>query len=1277
MGTNWTKDQQKVIDGRDRNILVSAAAGSGKTAVLVQRIIEMITDKNHPIDIDRLLVVTFTKAAAAQMKNRVGEAIEKQLADFPEDEHLQRQAALLHNAQITTIDSFCKNIVRNYFHVIDLEPFLRVADETELALIKTEILKGLIEECYAEGNKSFLEFTEIFAPGRTDGNIEELVLRLYEISCSYPWPEEWLKECNSIYQITSLADLEKAGWLNELVSYLSEILGEYKRLAQKALEICHEADGPSQYEEAIFSDISQIEFCMDSVNYQEYFEAFNKVNSARLSSKRNKDASEEKKEFVKSLRESYMKSGLLSLKSQFFYQQPEEMLEDIKKMSPYIGELINLTLMFLERYRNEKLEQGIMDFSDLEHFALEILVEHGEDGTGPSPVAIELQGYYEEIMIDEYQDSNFVQELLLGSLCRSPENKPYMFMVGDVKQSIYQFRLARPEIFMEKYNSYSLDEGKLQRIDLHQNFRSRETVIQSVNYLFERIMKKGLGGICYDEAASLIPGRDFGDNQRGASDAAPDDDKKDNICKKRISGKTNVILLEQKNDGDGELIEKRALEAAAIAHKICDMVQGDNPLYVFGEDGYRPVMYRDIVILLRSMSGWSEEFVETLTDLKVPAYAETKTGYFSTIEVETVLNFLKVIDNPRQDIPLAAVLRSQIAGLSDEELARLGVLSERIDFWDVVRILVGIKNEDGGLSDEEEKTESQNIYNYGGISQLSSEMAWEELQISGREKADLENKLYYFVKLLDDYRKMAMDCSVYELLVDIYKRTGFYDIMSAMPAGERRAANLNILLQKALDFANQGHSGIFGFTHYIESLKKSQIDFGEAADAGEQANAVRIMSIHKSKGLQFPVVFLAGMGKQFNLQDARRAAIIDADYGVGADFVDLELRYKQPTLIKKFMSTQIKRNTLAEEIRILYVALTRAEELLVITGSASDLPKKWDKWRQKSTLIDSAMLLGSQTYLDWIMPALFDGMYAEALDVYENEAVTSCGGGLFEVEVLGQQDIILQEKEGMVNSLDNYVKLKQWDLETVYDEEMAQALSVIDKEHYFFMQDLELPVKVSVSELKRGAMSEKADELSEDSESYTLFLKEYNKGEKSENKNKGVSAAALGTLYHMVMEKFPYKEMSENIHFDFGSYLDILVKKGYLTKEESNCLNIQKFYDFFGSNIGKRMALAAASGRLKREQQFMIGISAKEIYKDIDSDELILVQGIIDAYFEEDGKIILVDYKTDFVSDDGEGLVKKYSAQLDYYAKALMRLTGKEVSEKIIYSFSIGKEIKV
>ncbi|MCI5587701.1 MAG: UvrD-helicase domain-containing protein, partial [Lachnospiraceae bacterium] len=619
--TGWTADQKKVIELRDRNILVSAAAGSGKTAVLVERIIDMISNEAKPVDIDRLLVVTFTRAAAAEMKGRVLEALEDKLVENPDDEHIQRQVTLLHNSQITTIDSFCQSIIRNYFYVIDLDPSFKVADENDLSIIKNEILEKLIEEKYSqtgEEYEAFVEFADVMSPGRTDSNIEELVLKLFDISMSYPWPMEWLKSCGDMYKCKSVEELEESSWMKELVSYTHEMVEVYLSMAQEVLEKCNESDGPGQYKEAVESDISQIKEMVNASTYSEQFEAFYRYNPARLPAKKDASVDPEKREEAKAIRDKYKKS-IENLKESFFFQSPDEMLKDIKIMSPVIQQLVNLTIEFADVFAQKKRDDGILDFSDMEHFALDILVTKDGNKVLPSSVAKELQEYYEEIMTDEYQDSNFVQELILTSISRGPENKPYLFMVGDVKQSIYQFRLARPELFMSKYNTYSIEEGKSQRIDLKQNFRSRKIVLDSANFIFRNIMQKCVGGIEYDDAASLVPGKKYDE------------------CEYKISDSTDVIVIEQKSEDD-ETIEKRTLEAAAIGNKIKEMVQGEDPLYVSGKSGYHRAEYRDIVILLRSVSGWSEEFIETLTDMGIPAYSDTKTGYFSSLEVATILD---------------------------------------------------------------------------------------------------------------------------------------------------------------------------------------------------------------------------------------------------------------------------------------------------------------------------------------------------------------------------------------------------------------------------------------------------------------------------------------------------------------------------------------------------------------------------------------------------------------------------------------------------------------
>lgn len=1279
----WTKDQQKVIDLRERNILVSAAAGSGKTTVLVERIIKKITNPDKPVDIDRLLVVTFTKAAAGEMRSRIGSALEKRLRDKPQDENLQHQLSLLHNAQITTIDSFCQYIIRNYFHVIGLEPMFQVGDETDLKLMQGDVLKDLLEERFTEARlgkaeadqkQAFLDFVEIFAPGRSDKHIEELVLKLYSISQSYPWPEEVLQGWDNVYQIDSVEALMQTEWMQALVQDTKEALGNYLEMAKEAQRLCLEEGGPEVYLSAVQSDIQQMEGMMAANNYLELQEGFACLNPARLKAARSKEIDPAKRDLVKGLRNAYLKEGIQKKQKELFFQSIEEMLQDIQKMASPVHELVHLTLDFAKAFTEKKREEGIIDFNDMEHFALEILTERDEAGNPvPSETAKELQEHYEEILTDEYQDSNFVQEMILSSLCRAPEQAPYLFMVGDVKQSIYQFRLARPDLFMQKYNSYDTADSKTQRIDLHQNFRSRERVLESANYLFERLIRGDFGGIVYDDAARLVPGAEFAESEKRNA-GIPE------------VGQTEVIVIEEKSEINSEL-GKRAMEAAAIAERIRALVQGDEALYVRDKEIYRPIEYRDIVILLRSLSGWSEEFVETLTDMGIPAYSATKTGYFSTLEVETVLNLLRVIDNPRQDIPLAAVLRSCLFQISDEELAYLGSIRGRVNYWDAICRVLDEK-EEAEISDKEAEE------------QIPAEIIDErtEERIPSEVLKVLRANLSVFMDMLNRYQKLAKTVSVYELLGKIYRETGYYSIMSAMPAGEKRAANLDILLQQSVEFAENGHSGIFEFCRYIESLRKSNIDFGEASVNGENTNAVQIMSIHKSKGLEFPVVFVAGMGKQFNLMDVNQMAVIDMDYGIGVEYMDLDLRFKQPTLLHQFMASHTKQSILTEEVRILYVALTRAKEKLILTGTASDLVKKLEGWKQKGKFMNRVTLLSARTYLDWIMPALSGRpAYVECAEQIEGFAETEniCSGdsdALYRIELQLPQNILQTEAEELKKDLIRKQELLNWDDSIVYHEEMAHAIESQLGYCYPYQNEQELPVKISVSELKRRFMMQAAkleetidgtEILGEGAEKKADILgipdeksgevmdiprPEFQMGEKQ------VSVAERGSLYHLVMEHLPYQELNSN--YDFDGMLETMVRNGYLSVEEKALLNSKRFSWFVRTDLGKRMQQAAVNGTLHREQQFMLGIVAEEIAGASESEEVVLIQGIIDAYFEEDGELVLVDYKTDYVErGQGQSLAERYQVQLDYYARALEQLTGKRVREKIIYSFSLGEEI--
>lgn len=1263
MKPQWTADQQKVIDLRDSNILVSAAAGSGKTAVLVERIIGRITDRQTPVDIDRLLVVTFTKAAAAEMRGRIGEALQQKLEQTPDDDNLQRQIGLLHNAQITTIDSFCQHIIRNYFHVIDLDPMFQVGDETDLKIMKEAVLGEVLEQKYADArqkeNQVFLDAMQMFATGRTDKEIESIVLKLYELAQSYPFPDEQLEQWKNSYALRSVEEMEQTEWMEKYIADVQMIVAECEKKAFAAYQISVDGVGLEAYTPTIQTEWQQIKELRKCKTLQELCDGIGKISFGRLSAIRGNKHDKELQEQIKALRASYRDKGIEQLQKEMLAESPEEMLAMMQQMDAPVRELVQLTIDFGKAFAEKKREDGIIDFADMEHFALQILVTRDEDGNSvPSATAKELQKYYEEIMTDEYQDSNYVQEMILTSISRGPEQSPYLFMVGDVKQSIYQFRLARPDLFMEKYHAYDTEEGGNRRIDLRQNFRSRASVLESANYIFERIMRQDFGGIAYDDAAKLVPGAVF------------------DPCEERTADQTEIILLNMDAQEDNDF-GKRELEAMAIGQKIRDMVQGDHPMYVSDKGGYRPIEYRDIVILLRSMKGWTEEFQETLADMGIPAMAPKKTGYFATLEVQTMLNLLRVIDNPRQDIPFVAVLRSPIYGLQDEELAKIAAERSGLQYLD-------------------------NIWAY-----------------CDRHEDVLSEKLSDLLDTLQEYRRKAETVSVYELLREIYEETGYYALMSAMPGGEQRSANLDILLQQAIEFAENGHRGIFGFCRYIEMLKKSDIDFGEAT-VGTVANAVQLVSIHKSKGLEFPVVFVAGMGKQFNKQDMRKKLLLDVDYGVGANYVDLEERLYQPTVMKRFIARQMLENSLSEEVRILYVALTRAKEKLILTGTVKGIENKLQSWDLTGASLQHSALLGAATYLDWIMPALADrpifgqcisrvtdGKGQDPSDLQENDMTqetedpsvkdrvlydSTDQDPLFRLEVICADAQIAGEMEQLEHILLRREALKHQDITKECDAELAEQLRCQREYQYPYANEQKLPVKISVTELKRRAMEQQKmalraevpeDEVTEmvpgtadrqtgieDEAVYDIPQPKFRQTKES------IGAAERGTLYHFVMEHLPYEQMGDD--FTAEMMLAQMQKAGLLREEERNCLKPQKFDRFMQSVLGKRMQQAAKRGALRREQQFMLEIPVMELYPELESEETVLVQGIIDACFEEDGEWVLVDYKTDYVRYGMEQtLVDRYRVQLEQYARALEQLTGMKVREQIIYSFALDKHIPV
>ena len=1264
MGVSWTTEQQQVIDLRNRNILVSAAAGSGKTAVLVERIVKIITDKNHPVDIDHLLIVTFTNAAAAEMRERIGNAIEKALDEQPGNEHLLRQLTLIHNAQITTIDSFCLYVVRNHFHEIDLEPNFRIGDEGELKLLREDVLGRVLEQNYEEPSEAFSDFVEGYASGRTDAALNEMILQLYEFSRSYPWPEKWLDSFVGAYSIETREELDRAEWLAPLTENICFVLKDCEQLLKQALAITQQDDGPDMYEKAVQSDLEKYEGLSRLTSFCELSGALSDIKYDRLASSRGFEGDPDKLELVKSLREQ-AKDVVKKLCRQYFFCSPEMMIEQLERTEPMLEEVVRLTKQFADEFAAAKRRKNLVDFHDVEHFALQILVD--EETEKAKKTAEEFRDTFEEIMIDEYQDSNEVQETLLRSISREERGENNIFMVGDVKQSIYRFRLARPELFMKKYDSYSLEESTTQRIDLHKNFRSREEVLTCTNDIFYKIMARSLGNVEYDAEAALYPGASY----PVSADFIPE------------------ILLADSNDElleDTELTDKKTLEAKIVAEEIKHLMK-TQPVTDKAAGTLRAARYSDIVILLRSLSGWADSLVEVLNENGIPAHTVSSTGYFSTVEVQTVLSMLRLLDNPRQDIPMAAVLRSPMAGLTDEELAVLRLEDGSVPFHEaVLELAEGLYEEDGQKEISDSEADSEADQKQGR-------------NADGKKEDDIETtahrKLLKFYKKYRQLRQLVPDTPIHELIEIILRETGYGHYVAAMPAGNRRTANLNMLLEKAAAYEKTSYKGLFHFVRYIDELQKYDVDFGEADMVGENEDVVRIMSIHKSKGLEFPIVIVSGMGKNFNKQDTRSKMVLHPELGIGLDYMDGKKRIKSPTIAKKAIAKQIDLENLGEELRVLYVALTRAKEKLILTGTLKDAPEKLEFFRQQANLSKAAdrplsylTREGASGYLDWILPAVLS--YG---DKYPVRIVEAAELVLDEVENQLEQNEDLTERIGEIKAA---------------DPQLVGQLKQRFSQRYPYQVDVLRKNKYSVSELKHRAMREKFE--AEQEETIPAFLEEpvtptiplfiQRQGSvEQETPNRG---ALRGTAVHRVMECYDFAS-EKSVH----EQMEAMEKEEKITADMRALVKEQIVADFVSSETGRRMALAQRGGALYREKPFVMGFTEEElenygfgvgsntdscenIYEKTDSDQekeeqqkvrheedLTLIQGIIDVFWIEKDGIVLLDYKTDRVQQTKE-LIDRYETQLKLYADALERVFAArklKVKEILIYSFFLEQLI--
>ncbi|HBE9435582.1 ATP-dependent nuclease subunit A (ATP-dependent helicase addA) [Clostridioides difficile] len=1268
----WTKEQLEVIESRECNLLVAAAAGSGKTAVLVERIIQMITSRENPIDIDKLLVVTFTNAAASEMRERIGDAIGKALDENPENKHLQNQLVLLNKSSITTIHSFCLDVIKSNFHRISLDPNFRIGDQTECAILKQEAIEEVFEDLYEERDEGFLNLVESYAERGGDKEVQDIILGIYSFAMASPEPKKWLIDSAERFNIDENFDFSQSIWARAILDTVKiEINGLCLNMerALKEVESIEELETfaeklSAEYKKIV--DISQV--CnkswdetykkMSSMSFENYVKGVKRIS---------KDAPsyiKESKEKAKTIRDKTKKS-LESIVSATFNKDNDSIREEIKYLYNIVKPISNIVLRFEEEYSNKKREKGIIDFNDIEHFALNILTDVDEKGNiVPSDIAVGYRNKFYEIFIDEYQDSNLVQEVLLKAVANT--ETPNRFMVGDVKQSIYRFRQAKPELFLQKYNNYNDKKGSSHRkIMLYKNFRSREEVVDAVNYIFENIMNENIGEIEYTEKERLNLGANF---------------EMDTDEKSIIGGATEIHLIQKDNKLDDDIINDKddrtnnkeseieeeekldniQLEARMVGKIIKDLMKVNEEgklqkVYDKGIGGYRPVEFRDIVILLRATSAWAPVFADELMNMDIPTYADVGVGYFDTIEIKTILSLLQIIDNPMQDIPLISVLKSPIFGFTPEDLIDIRVQSKDKIFYEVLKSTA----EYNEFKDSQNENESEFI-----------------------PSEECINKSKDFLIKLKEFKEKSMYMSTDEFIWYLYTRTGYYAYVGALPGGSQRQANLKVLFERAKQFEETSLKGIFNFVNFIEKLKKSSSDMGSAKTLGENANVVRIMSIHKSKGLEFPVVICSAMGKNFNTQDFKKSILYHHNLGYGPQFVDYERRISFPSIAKEALKSKINIENLSEEMRVLYVAFTRAKEKLIITGSTRNIQdsiKRWSNGVENSDTISQYEILKGKNFLDWIMPCVLKHRdLSNLLDEVGLDAVFSVEHNSKWYGKLWDKNDILVEKKNDEEKESIEKILEKIDVDSPdsdYYNEIEEKLNYI----YPYEFSTRKPATISVTEIKK-IQNNYEEELINTIFEQKVILKKPLFIQNEEEREK-ISGAERGTIVHLVMEVLDLKNVS-NVN-DIKSQIRGFVSKGIITEKQASIVNPYKIYKFFESNIGKRMLNAEL---INREKSIYAQVNMKDIYiyeklinnddKKLYDEESVMLRGIVDAYFEEDNQIVLVDYKTDFVNEENiNQIIEKYKKQLDLYADIIETLTGKSVKEKCIYLFGVDEAV--
>ena len=1256
----WTKEQKQVIDSRNTNLLVSAAAGSGKTAVLIERIIELVLDEKNPIDINKLLVVTFTKLAASEMRERVSKAIEKKLEENPENEHLQKQLMLLSGADITTIDSFCKDVLKSYAHLVNLDNNIKVIDPSENEVLAKEVMQELFEELYENNDENFLRLVDLYVKKNTDEGLLQLLLNVNNFVNSHPFPDIWLNEKaeffntstkddnfyleNYILDIAKDVDMDLEFFELSIKNNLKKI-ENYPEL-EKYLNIYNTLlDALSVVKESLKT------FLKDNTKFDELKKSSYEFLHSDFGNFRISKCDEEVKEIYNKVKKEIdgLKDGIKeSLESLNLNIENIKIESDL--IYPYVRAISDIVIKYKEKFWERKQKFNYVDFADIEHLALEILVDIDEDGNiKPSKTALEYQEKYAEVFIDEYQDSNLVQEILLSAVAK--ENN--RFMVGDVKQSIYRFRQADPSIFMEKYENYYRVEDDIdsfnRKIMLYANFRSRKENLEGTNLVFSKIMKKETGELDYTVDERLNPMASFkesDENVGGAVEILLVDEKSDD------EDEDEIILTDEYSE-DFEEMKSFRLECIKIANTIYNMMNNkENPFKVYDKnlDDYRKVDYKDIVILMRSPSSNTKILEEVFLEYNIPIYAESTGGYFETFEVDTIINLLKIIDNPMQDIPLLSVMYSPIYNFTPTELSQIRLVDRELKFYELLTKI---------LDDE-------NI----------------EIRASIREKI---SKFISDLKLFIEKKTLV---SADELIWFLYKYTGYYNYVGLLDMGDQRKTNLMLLFEKAKNYEKNSYKGLFNFVNYIQKISLKS-DISEAKLISEDANVVKIMSIHKSKGLEFPVVFLANTNKKFNFRADDSNLVLHQKLGFGPVVYDMDKKTSFNSIMKKKIEKFKKNEQIAEEMRLLYVAMTRAKEKLIITGRVKDyenLKEEISTGIDERGNISNYKILKINNYLDWILSSI------DNLTVYGTSL--NCLGR--EENFLGNEDLKFQlNVNTKTEEFIEYQRIKE-EIKTNEiiseedDIEVKQEMRTVKEfledrfnKEYVYKNVLNKPSSITVSEIKK--MIQEEDEEKHQKyykENFVLITPSFiHQGEEKV----GFNSAEKGTIFHLAMQLLDFSKFDTEdilkIREEIKLQINSFVEKNIMSLDEAETININWIVKFIQSDIFKEIYIANKSEKLFKEKAIDYNIKLKNLFRDenISEDEKIMVVGIIDLFFEnENGEIILLDYKTDYVTKENlEEVKERYKVQLDLYKSAIEDISGKKVAKKGLYLFGINEFVEI